>query len=79
LALIASPRYWIYAAGTELFFRLPSLTEEGEVTIADNSAGAWQQCLPVRSKGSQGPHISGRELAAEIIRNYQQFLMETSS
>ena len=79
LALIASPRYWIYAAGTELFFRLPSLNEEGEVTIADDSVGAWHECLPVRSEGSRRLKISGRELAAGIIRNYQQFLMETSS
>jgi hypothetical protein len=77
LGLRSSPRYWIYAAGSELFFRIPSLA--GEVTGAcpDRSLQTWREWLPVRPKQAAGTPISWNQLASEVTWNYRQFLMET--
>jgi hypothetical protein len=79
LGMSSSPRYWIYAAGSELFFQLPSLMEQGECISPTLILERWRQWLPVRPKQAVTRNLSWRQLASEITWNYQQFLMETSA
>ena len=78
LGMKGSPRYWIYAAGSELFFRLSSMGECGS-TCPDGHLRTWREWLPVHPEQAKENKISPRQLASEINWNYQQFLMETSS
>ena len=74
----ASPRYWVYAAASELCFRLPTLI------LSDGGAGGNGNCeelfrfLP---ETRQAAGCTGRPgwqaLASEILWNYHRFLAET--
>ena len=81
LAWQASPRYWVYAAASELFFRLPCLALQRSVAPQVN--GDWKQVyewLPRHSSSEQAvEEITWRALAAEIVANYESFLTGTRS
>ena len=66
-------------AGGELFFRLPSLREEGRETCPDHILQTWRKWLPVRPERAVAERYSWRQLASEIGWNYRRFLMETDS
>ncbi len=74
----ASPRYWVYAAASEVFFRLPSLlggANEGlEAELHWEELGAW---LPMRQAQPGNGLPRWRRLAAEIVWNYHEFLEGT--
>lgn len=77
----ASPRYSIYAAASELFFRLPSLVRPA--TRRAELEADWEGMrsrLPVVGKFDQRTGVAAWErLAAEIVWNYHQFLEGTRS
>jgi hypothetical protein len=79
LGMQCSPRYWIYAVGSDLFFRLPTLLELGDATIPKHCFQKWTECLPMRSTESLKQPTSWRKIAAEITWNYRLLLMGTSS
>lgn len=79
LGLGGSPRYCIYAAGSELFFQLPSLVAEREAPCPDQLLQACREWLPVTREQKEDGRITWQQVASEIAWNYQQFLMETSS
>jgi hypothetical protein len=79
LGLRGSPRHWIYAAGSELFFQLPSMAADSTGTPPNPSLQMWRNWLPVRPKQEAGRRISWRQLASEITGNYQKFLTETNA
>lgn len=77
----ASPRYWVYAAGSQLFFRLPSLVRPAN-RRAELEAD-WEGMrsrLPVVGKSDQGKGVAAwKRLAADIVWNYHQLLEGTRS
>ena len=77
----ASPRYLIYAAAGELFFRLPCLlkpaSERPRLDVDWEKVRAWLPVLPGSEPSRKFPNW--RLLAAEIAWNYQHFLIETRS
>jgi hypothetical protein len=79
LGVQGSPRHWIYMAGGELFFRLPSLRDEGGETCPHHDLQTWRKWLPVQPERAADKKYSWRQLASEIGWNYRRFLMETSS
>jgi hypothetical protein len=75
-----SPRYGVYAAASRLFFRLPSFVAPGNSSSPDvfSEARDISATLPLWRNGKP-EHASWQELAAEIIWNYNRFLVETRS
>ena len=74
-----SPRYWVYAAASELFFRLPWLVEpESQRPEPDLDSEELRRLLPVVRGGSL---FDGRpvwqQLASDIVWNYHEFLENT--
>jgi hypothetical protein len=76
----ASPRSWIYAAGSELFFRLPELlsAEAHESNDWPQRAGS-ARWLPVSPSEIDGELKGWRAQAHAIEWNYKQFLEGTRS
>lgn len=79
MALHSSPRYWIYAAASELFFQLPALyTEAGEREcncVPLDQVDAW---LPLRRcSDARTLDPSWRGLARRIACNYHTLLETT--
>jgi hypothetical protein len=77
----ASPRYWVYAAACELFFRLPDIVHGNgsspEVVADLERIRSW---LPIPGRGSEPQGNPGwRELAADIAANYRTLLKGTRS
>jgi len=75
----ASPRYFVYALAYELFHRLPSIVDAGQTGLDRYSD--WDELrrrLPV-SRQSDIPYRAPawRQLAAEIVWNYQAYLVGT--
>jgi hypothetical protein len=75
--LKASPRYWVYAAASELFFRLPTVMHavqnESRWQSDWNELQSW---LPV--PGSPSSKLKGWEgLASQIAWNYHEFVEMT--
>lgn len=75
----ASPRYWVYAAASELFFELPCLLrserEGPEGSLDWKELRSW---LPVAGEAGSGEKLSRwRQLTSEIVWNYYRFLVET--
>jgi hypothetical protein len=81
LAWKASPRYWIYGAASELFFRLPCHSEpEGHIAHVAFDFADVRSWLPVRSEAEPGQKLSAWcGLARETVWNYEHFLLETRS
>jgi len=79
LARQASPRHWIYAAGAEILFRLPSLMDRSDRTGADGfDFGALCRWLPLRSHSRATE--SGRpwfSAATAVVSNYRRFVAVT--
>jgi hypothetical protein len=76
-----SPRYWIYAVATELFFRLPCLVlrpgQTEEIEAARRKLGSW---LPVTIEAKTGAElVLWRQRVLEVVMNYNRFLVETRS
>ncbi len=77
----ASPRYWVYAAASELFFRLPCLLQQREEKAELNADWeALSEKLPVvrRIRTQEGRPI-WLQLASEVVWNYHEFLVDTRS
>jgi hypothetical protein len=81
----ASPRYWVYAAACELFFRLGDLLAPvGELRGADVDIEELASWLPIQAigdrekgtgKSEHGP--AWQRLASEIAWDYHEFLEGT--
>jgi len=74
----ASPRYWIYGAAAELSFRLPQLVGR-EQLVPDVSWEELHEWLPVRDFPQRTAPTGWRDLAAHIVWNYKEFLVDTRS
>ena len=79
LAWRASPRYWIYGAGSALFFMLPSLLSvTGPSTPADVDCEDLRSWLPLTTNTEVHAGCSRwRLLASEIAWNYHELLGDT--
>ena len=78
-ALRGSPRYCVYAAASELLFKMPTLASEGSKTGAgENSIRELLSWLPVHRATPQAIP-DWRHVAAEIVWNYHLFLVGTRS
>lgn len=74
-----TPRYWIYAAASELLFRVPAIIfADSNEPPAFGELSELERYLPLIRKPSPGEHHAGwRHLAAEIAWNYHEFLEGT--
>jgi hypothetical protein len=77
----ASPRYWVYAAACELFFRLPDFVKSNGLSPGvDSDLRRIRSWLPVAGDLSgTGRHLGWRDVAADIAWNYRAFLKTTRS
>ncbi|PYV06787.1 MAG: hypothetical protein DMG26_02255 [Acidobacteria bacterium] len=73
----ASPQLWIYAAGSELLFSLPSLSTSCGRLAPDAKWNRVRDWLPVGQHDLTNQRARWRALASEIVRNYQEFVAET--
>ena len=74
----ASPRYWVYAAASTLFFRLPCLLRPA--CQRPKTDANWEEVrgwLPMSKPGPGNDCPSWQQLASEIVWNYHEFVMET--
>jgi hypothetical protein len=75
----ASPEYWIYAAASELLFSLPSFCYSYSRLALDvdwNKVHGW---LPLKEHGLSDERAAWRLLAANIVRNYREFVTGTGA
>jgi len=73
----ASPRYWVYAAASELFFQLPKLVHTGQNESRWQShSNELRSRLPVPGSPSGRPN-GWEKLASQITWNYHQFVEMT--
>ncbi len=81
LAWRASPRYWVYAAANEVFFRLPCLLAPAGQARIDVAWEAVLSRLPVARHTVAGSGAPERPrwqyVASEIVWNYRGFLEGT--
>jgi hypothetical protein len=79
LALVASPRHWVYSASAEIFFRLPALVGRLDVSETDGlDVGAVCRGLPVyHQPSSVGYQPAWQRAAAAVFSNYQRFVAVT--
>jgi hypothetical protein len=77
LAWRASPRYWIYAVATELFFC--GLAEWSSSANVVNSARlvALHGYLPVADDLAPDAGIAPQQLVSELLTNYRRFVTST--
>lgn len=81
LAKAASPRYWVYSVGTEVFFQMPELLgrEDNQVERGHDWKALAERLplpdLPGESCGAQ----EWRKLAQVTARNYKLFLETTTT
>jgi hypothetical protein len=84
----ASPRYWVYAAANELFFRLPGLLKDATCNrdyVQDCAELlAWLPLSALLHSGAHGQssaypdrHLNWKQVAAEIGGNYKEFVQGT--
>jgi len=77
--LRGSPRYSVYAAASQLFFKMPTLVAEGPKTGAEeNAIRKLLSWLPARC-ATPPAAPDWRQVAAEIVWNYHMFLAGTRS
>jgi hypothetical protein len=76
-----SPRYWIYGAAAEMFFRLPCLLlRPGQNHGKETDWSELRAWLPVTKESEWlATSVAWRQLASDIVSNYHQFLVETRS
>ena len=77
----ASPRFWLYAAASQVFFRLPDLLKcKGQKSEPAQDWDGLRNQLPLPKRLGNGPRARGwRGLATDILWNYHEFLEETRS
>jgi len=76
--LRASPRYWVYAAASELFFRLPLLLQPNDQRRLDLDWDGLRRLLPITTNGdSDNSQSNWHHLASDIAWNYHEFLEGT--
>jgi hypothetical protein len=77
----ASPRYWVYAAASELFFRLPVILKgDGAGAEVDSQLRSIRSWLPVPGDlPRMGGSLGWRDVAADIAWNYHALLYRTRS
>jgi hypothetical protein len=68
LARHKSPRHGVYAAGCQMFFRIPDLMQSRQSELFQNLSNL----LPISPEGSA--ELKWRSLAAAITQNYHQFV-----
>jgi len=75
----ASPRYWVYAAASEFFFRFRvNLRGDGPAPEVDSQVRTIRSWLPVAGDlPGMGRNLGWRDVAADIAWNYQAFLKGT--
>ena len=78
---VSSARYAVYAAATLLFFQLPGLFLSGAagVPVSFGETAEIIETLPMRRHRNTTPPAGWRELAHEIVWNYNRYLVETRS
>jgi hypothetical protein len=76
-----APRYWIYGAATELFFRLPCLVLRPAQAM--DGGAEWRELvawLPVTLESKDGEALPlWRQRVMDVVMNYNRFLVETRS
>lgn len=78
MAFYSSPRYWIYAAASELFFRLPALRTEADRECNRIPLHELDSWLPLRRCSDPRSFEPGwRGLACRIAWNYHTLLETT--
>ncbi len=74
----ASPRYWVYAAASELCFRLPPLVQGNGGSGADRDLEELFTFLPeTRQAAWTAGHAGWQSLVTDILWNYHRYLEET--
>lgn len=73
----ASPRYWVYASASELLFRLPDLLGSKADPVPVIASELWAALPVTRTRNGDGTLTPWTQLAADIVWNYEQFLMDT--
>ncbi len=75
----ASPRYWVYAVTRELFFSLPRLmksdSQKPHVDADWEELRSWLPRLRNLKRSKELP--VWKELAADLVSNYREFLVDT--
>ena len=75
----ASPRYWVYAAASELFLRLPALLRDAnqrrDTDLNWKELRSWLPMVRECEAGMRGS--SWQQVASEIARNYNEFVVGT--
>ena len=75
-----SPRYRIYAAGSELLFRIPELLDARQCSVRELDWERLQSFLPLSRRAAFVPERPAwQTLASDIAWNYHQFLEETTA
>ena len=78
LAFRGSPRYWVYKAASEIFFRLPKLLQSDGVDLeTDVSCEELSWWLPVREAPLTGSLSGWQRAASAVAWNYHVFLEKT--
>ena len=76
----ASPRYWVYAAASELCFHLPPLVQGNSASGADRGLEELFAFLPETRQAAWTAGCAGwQSLVSDILWNYHRFLVETRS
>jgi hypothetical protein len=87
LAWQASPRHWVYRAASELFFALPALAEANgrgaaPLPLRGDQIRRWLPLCRSSERTNLAKCISlaeWRDLASDVLWNYDAFLKETRS
>lgn len=76
----ASPRLWVYAAASELLFRLPCLQEHArQRSETETGLQELRSWLPIRRESKHHESLCWQQLASEVAWNYHEFLENTRS
>ncbi|MFZ0420457.1 MAG: hypothetical protein WAM04_20305 [Candidatus Sulfotelmatobacter sp.] len=79
LGLRASPRYWIYRAAGELLFHPSTRLTGGRIAGAPKECDQVYNWLLENPAGDSVAVNNWRALAADIVWNYKEFLVDTRS
>jgi hypothetical protein len=76
-ALVASPRYAVYAAAAELMFALRSPDGSTDEAIANPRWRELRRRLPIVTTSRLADRPAWREVAADVLVNYHKFIVDT--
>ena len=80
LGLRGSPRYWIYGVASELFFHIRRQPgREDSDSDTGRSLNLFHGWLPEVRAANSAASEDWRLLAADVVRNYTEFLIDTRS